>query len=321
MKEVAASDPCGGYGFETAECPLGCNCDDKTVLELPDRLHGLPGVFRVVKCRGCGLMRTSPRPTQARIGKFYPDDYAPFRETASSGASATHGAVRKAVRKRLDRRVTALPPLPVGRALEVGCASGSFLEVLRDAGWDAMGIELSSLAADAARRKGFDIHVGDVESAPAPDQPFDLIVAWMVVEHLHDPLQALRLLRTWAAPSAWLVLSVPNAAAWERRLFRSYWYAWQTPTHLYHFTPKTLDSVLRLSGWRVEKVIHQRVVTNIIASLGYRIREIPGFNNLGELLAHLLERYPRLHDLFYPLATALAALRQSGRITLWARRA
>ena len=85
-------------------------------------------------------------------------------------------------------------------------------------------------------------------------------VGWMVLEHLHDPVNALRRIRSWARPEAWLCLSVPDANAIEFSLFGRYWYALQVPAHLTHVTPRTLRAVLDSAGWRVEKVLHHRTL-------------------------------------------------------------
>src|SRR3546814_20558991 len=58
-----------------------------------------------------------------------------------------------------------------------------------------------------------------------PETPFDVVVGWMVLEHLHEPLAALKKLRRWVRQDGWLVLSVPDAGGLELKLFRDRWYA------------------------------------------------------------------------------------------------
>jgi len=41
------------------------------------------------------------------------------------------------------------------------------------------------------------------------------------------------------------VISVPNFASLESRLFGKYWNGLDVPRHLYHFTPATLDRMLK----------------------------------------------------------------------------
>src|SRR5574340_1228707 len=218
--------------LESVPCPLHCSENDEIVLVGRDRLHCLPGEFTIVKCRTCGLMRTNPRPTSGSIGFYYPDNYGPYIGTRvahsqSHRFSGIKSFLRPLIKWVFNSKTDSLPPLPPGRLLEIGCASGSFLHKMAACGWQVEGIEFSEKAAQAASQLGYKVHAGSLESAPAPEQPFNLIVGWMVLEHLHDPIGCLKKLHEWASPGAWLVLSVPNAASLEFRIFKDKWYALQ----------------------------------------------------------------------------------------------
>ena len=189
-----------GVELESTTCPLGCLSANEFVLTGHDLLHNIPGEFTVVRCRACDLMRTDPRPSPEGMTAYYPNDYGPYLGTQivleHKGLSKT--PLWKAVAKRLIQfNVTRLPEIPPGRMLEIGCASGSYLHVMAQRGWDVAGIEYSASAADNARTLGYAVHAGSVETAPDPAVPYDLVVGWMVLEHLHEPLEVLRRIRTW----------------------------------------------------------------------------------------------------------------------------
>lgn len=205
-----------------------------------------------------------------------------------------------------------------GRVLEIGCASGAFLHQMNAQGWQVQGVEFSEKAAEAAAKLGFHVHAGPLETAPNPDEPFDLIVGWMVLEHLHNPVDCLKKLRQWAKPGAWLVLSVPNAGSIEFSIFKDKWYALQLPTHLHHFTPQTLENMLQITGWKLEKVHHQRVLSNLIASTGYVLRD-SGYVKVGQKFIDFPEQAGRWTYVLYPLAWLLSVFGQTGRMTVWAR--
>jgi 2-polyprenyl-3-methyl-5-hydroxy-6-metoxy-1,4-benzoquinol methylase len=302
-------------------CPLGCSKNDEVILTGRDLLHDLPGEFTVVKCRTCGLMRTTPRPTPETIGFYYPDDYGPYLGTQVNQAKPTSRIkelLRPLVKRVFNFNTQRLPSLAPGRMLEVGCASGAFLHQMASQGWQVQGIEFSEKAAQAAAQLGYRVHAGPLETAPPPEEPFDLIVGWMVLEHLHDPVGGLQKLREWARPGAWLALSVPNARSLEFRLFKEKWYALQVPTHLHHFTPETMGRVLQASGWTLKKVHHQRVLSNLFASTGYVLRD-KGYAKLGKKLIEFPERGGRWSYALYPLAWLFSVFGQTGRMTVWAR--
>lgn len=307
--------------LEHVSCPLGCNKNDEAVLTGRDLLHDLPGEFTVVKCHACSLMRTTPRPTPETIGFYYPDDYGPYLGTQvnqAKPASRIKELLKPLVKRVFNFNTQCLPSLAPGRMLEVGCASGAFLHQMASQGWQVQGIEFSEKATQAAAQLGYRIHAGPLETAPPPDEPFDLIVGWMVLEHLHDPIGGLKKLREWAKPGAWLALSVPNARSLEFRLFKEKWYALQVPTHLHHFTPETISRVLRAGGWTLEKIHHQRVLSNLIASTGYMVRD-KGYVRLGQKFIDFPEQGGRWPYALYPIAWLLSVFGQTGRMTVWAR--
>jgi 2-polyprenyl-3-methyl-5-hydroxy-6-metoxy-1,4-benzoquinol methylase len=268
--------------LEKVSCPLGCPENEEAVLTGRDLLHNLPGEYTVVKCLDCGLMRTNPRPTPETMGFYYPNDYGPYLGTRVKPVVSQSTTILKKWLRLLAQRIfkfntEVLPLIPTGRMLEVGCASGSFLHHMGQQGWQVEGIEFSEQAAGMARQMGYPVYAGSLETAPNPDQSFDLIVGWMVLEHLHNPMQGLIKLHEWAKPHAYLVLSVPNAGAWNFRIFKEKWYALQVPNHLYHYTPASLTRILFASGWEVEKIFHQRILTEWIASTGYMLTEVSHF--------------------------------------------
>ena len=307
--------------LEQVPCPLGCVAGDEPVVSGWDRLHNLPGRFTVVRCRSCGLMRTTPRPTPAAMGYYYPAHYGPYASTRVTGetpppaSAAPGGRFRDWLR---EPKTHLLPPVPPGRLLEVGCGSGAFMHSLAHRGWSVEGLEYSADAAEAARALGYHVTVGALESAPDPSAPYDLVVGWMVVEHLHDPIGALRKLARWTRPGGWLALSTPDAGSLEFKLFGDAWYALHLPNHLYLYSAASLHRVLEAAGWRVERVFWHDNPNNLLMSLRFRALD-RGWTGLAARLEDVAEgrRLPRAR---LALGKLLGALRASGRITIWARR-
>lgn len=310
--------------LERVPCPLGCRGDDEVILTGRDRLHDLPGEFRVVRCRGCGLLRTNPRPTLATIDFYYPPDYQPYLTTRVRAGSPSptqpdgRGWVKRLARRILRPINHELPACRPGRLLEIGCGSGAFLELMARQGWEVEGIEPSPDAGGAAQALGYPVHVGPLETAPDPARPYDLIVGWMVLEHLHAPVAALEKLARWSSAGTWLVASVPDAGAWELKIFRDAWYALHLPGHLFHYTPRTLSRVLGRAGWRLERVFWHDNPNNLLLSARYRCLE-RGWTAAARMLRDIADdrRFARARLV---LGKLLGATRSSGRMTVWARR-
>jgi 2-polyprenyl-3-methyl-5-hydroxy-6-metoxy-1,4-benzoquinol methylase len=80
-------------------------------------------------------------------------------------------------------------PLRGRRALDIGCAFGYTVKLLKDLGCECVGVDLSSFAARVARKsKGdFEVAVGDAENLPFRGNSFDIVTSFELIEHLYHP--------------------------------------------------------------------------------------------------------------------------------------
>lgn len=312
-----------GIELESVPCPNGCPVNDEFLFVGHDRVCGLPGEFPVVRCNTCGLVRTDPRPTADTIGFYYPEDkywaFLPPRNETKQKVSLVQRSIRFAYLRLIRYNDKIIPNIPPGRMLEIGCASGSFLAEMRAKKWEVEGIESSESIAGRAQAAGFNVFCGSLESAPEPTDPFDLIVGWMVVEHLHEPLSALRKLSRYAAPQGWLAISIPNATNLNLRLFKEKWFALQVPTHLYHFSDDTIVAFLARTGWRVERIFHHRSLDVWANSMSDTLEGYGIHKFLSALPRRLVSGMGRSLAMF-PISCLLAALGQTGLITVWAKK-
>lgn len=316
---LASSDLAPGVMLEDVACPMGCARDDEPVISGSDRISGVGGTFQVVRCRSCRLARTNPRPTPETIGQYYPDEYQPYQYTKAV-AEKTHrrSFARSVARQLIDFNSDHLPPAERGHALELGCASGAYLAHLASMGWSVEGVEPNEAAAAATAARGFRVQTSSVELMTPPLSPPSLVVAWMVLEHLHDPVGALRRLRQWSAESAWLVASVPNFATLGASAFSHEWYPLQLPAHLFHYEKETLGALLARGGWRLQRVFYHRTLGDFAASVG-NWAETRGQGALAERLRAAAKKRA-FHLAMYPFAAGAAAVGQTGRMTIWAKR-
>jgi methionine biosynthesis protein MetW len=151
----------------------------------------------------------------------------------------------------------ALRLLPAdGAALDLGCASGGLLALLRPRAGHLAGLELSASAARAAAQIGDEVVQGALQDADLPFAPaaFDLVVLADVLEHLADPAAALARAAGWCRPGGAILVSVPNVAHWSARLAlaRGRWPQEERGTfdssHLRWFTRASLGELLRAAG-------------------------------------------------------------------------
>jgi SAM-dependent methyltransferase len=292
-----------------APCALCGGDAADPVWATPDRAFGVPGVYTVVRCRGCGLLYQRPRVRDEHLAACYPDDYPRHQEPSPrmplKGSPARLRAVRWALARglgyaafrdphvgiatrlrgrRMLRRLrwSCLPWVGEGRYLDVGCGSGSSLAVARALGWRVSGIEPDGAAATLARRYADDLHVGDVLTAPFGPGRFDVVTAFHVLEHVPDPVAVARRMLEWLAPGGLLIVEVPNADGLGATIFGRAWSGLELPRHLSHFTPATLERVLAKAGARVVWCWHQAKPRSYLWSLSALLRD-RGWNTLADV--------------------------------------
>jgi methionine biosynthesis protein MetW len=182
---------------------------------------------------------------------------SPYDEKADAYAGFGNGPLARA----------ALDALPQGGAiLDVGCAHGGLLAACAGRAGRRVGIEVSGVAAAAARRVADEVVEGDVSDPKLSlgDERFDVVVLGDVVEHLAEPERALARARAWLRPGGRVVVSVPNVAFWEARLrlLAGRWDYERTgifdSTHLRFFTRAELHRAVAAAGFedvRIEGVV------------------------------------------------------------------
>lgn len=228
-------------------CPVCKNNGWQEYLHTVDMYAGTP--YPILHCEGCGLAKTGMAES-AISGRAYV-------YSGSSDAGKRFGPMQwvlRAFRRARAARVVARKP---GRALDVGCGDGSFLETLANQGWDVFGTELSeSIAATARARLGSRVHVGNLHNIGFDAASFDLITFWHVLEHLEDPALALAEARRMVKRDGRIIVAVPNIESWQARLFGGDWLHLDVPRHRWHFGPRTLAAIVDRSGLYVEHIRH-----------------------------------------------------------------
>jgi SAM-dependent methyltransferase len=191
----------------------------------------------------------------------------------------THGhqeAVLRSHRWRTAENSAAhlLPHLGPGqRLLDVGCGPGTLTLDLaeRVAPGPVLGLDASApVVAEAARRAdehpagaGVTFSVGDVHHLAAPDGSFDVVHAHQVLQHLSEPVEALREMRRVLAPGGVLALRESDYGAFAWAPDDPVLDRWM---ELYHQVTRVnradADAGRHLPGWAARAGIERLAVTS-----------------------------------------------------------
>jgi len=263
--------------------------------------------FQIEQCHVCGLALTTPVPSGAAMERYYPAVY--YAGTGGKRFPALVEVLQRCLYGRRVRRIERLNAGRKGRVLDVGCGPGLLLREFQKRGWEAHGIEMSEKAAAHARfNLGLSVEVGDLASAHFPDDHFDAVVLWHVLEHLPNPQLALAEVQRILKPDGVFLAGVPNFGSWEARLARGKWFHLDVPRHLNHFTVPTLKRMLASAGLEVKSASFLApeydsfsFVQSVLNRLGLR------HNLLYQLLRQGRSRVLREESIFQILASLVLA--------------
>ncbi|MBI3301726.1 MAG: class I SAM-dependent methyltransferase [Deltaproteobacteria bacterium] len=197
------------------------------------------GLLQLTRCDTCSIVYLNPRLTLDSIATLEDNSsvYHFSPEAAEERIVFLMGLV-SSLERFSHRR---------GRLLDIGCNGGLLLEAGRRLGWQVVGVELSPVAARRARADfGLEVYgrFNDVFAL----EPFDLIVAWHVLEHTHDPVaflrQAVHVMRTDGV----LALQVPSLDFLGEFQRRSEISKLVCAVHNFYFTEDSLRLVLLRAG-------------------------------------------------------------------------
>jgi SAM-dependent methyltransferase len=241
-----------GLELEHVACNLCGSRASRLLYRKPDTRHWVsPHPFDVVRCRGCGLGYVNPRPTRAGIARFYPPAFYERREVSDE-------------RARYERQAAFLDGYARGRVLDIGCATGAFLAVLAERGWEPEGMDL----LPSGRRLDVPVRYGELPDLRYPTARFDAVTAWAVFEHLHDPAAYFREVGRILKPGGHFVCLVTNLdSVWSR-----FAYGEDVPRHLHFFSTRTLARYAALAGLRLERVDRSGAVFPADSTDVFRVR-------------------------------------------------
>lgn len=303
------------------QCIICGSSQWKYLFNARDRMFDIAGVFREYQCTHCRFVRLDPQPKGEGLAKYYPSKE--YYSYSSDDIPGIFGRMRKYLISHLYRptilskiieliaKVPAMPTgLKPGKILDIGCGSGDTIAQLKSIGWDVYGLDIDENAISVAHKRGLkNVSLGGYkEISKYPDNSFDVVRMYHVIEHLDNPTQCLKLIYRKLKPGGEVIIGTPNASSVVARIFRTYWYNLDCPRHLYLYSHKTLNTIVSQNGYKQLKLAFCSA-GGWIGSIQYVLEDV--------LLRDIdLINIPWLVMLFYPIEWILDKLRVGDIIEL-----
>jgi 2-polyprenyl-3-methyl-5-hydroxy-6-metoxy-1,4-benzoquinol methylase len=242
-------------------------------------------------------------PAVEAMNQYADDEY-------SSGVYREYAKSRDLKIATARPRVAAIKQRATGeRLLDVGCATGFFMEAAAEAGFDVRGVEFSTVAISLARSDIRERIVrGDVNELLRNDiQKFDVVTAFDIIEHVQNPANFLQQLHEILRPGGLIAISSPDTGHILRYVMGSKWPMLQPMQHTVLFSRQSIAALLERSGFQEVQVDAARKVltmdyladqlsaTNTGLNKAYQLlscvvpaplRRKPVAVNIGEFLAY-----------------------------------
>lgn len=212
--------------------------------------------FQYVTCTSCAFVYLNPQLTQQAVRDVYNDEdvrkfffeqlLLPHVERDQRGEFTERARVLKS-----------LTPEARPRLLDIGCAAGNFLMRAGEEGFIGEGLELNQLYVDymAAHRK-IKVQARLLEEMKYPDETFDVVTLWDVLEHLPKPVETLKEVGRVMRRGGILGLTTINHACVNETILKDRWRYYMPPDHLCSFTPALLEMLLKKCGFTIVKIEH-----------------------------------------------------------------
>lgn len=303
-------------------CPL-CQGAGQMLFATTDKVYKKPGIFHVFHCQNC---QADFIECPENLADYYDNSYFSnlidgkdllFRLKSHIIANyyASVG-FKKKIYQFLLGFIAALPK-EKGRIMDVGCGPGDILYLLKKAGFDVYGLDISQHAVDAAHKNGLENVVVGMEDrlAEFPDEFFDCIRGSHVIEHMPDPARFLNLCRQKLKQDGSLILATPNINSFNRIIFREHTKCYRDiPRHIILFSNMGIVKLLKKAGFKNVKVTYKTMFSDFFEGLFCFLDD--KFKILDKTIGKKLYRNIIINFIFLPIDFFAIMLKSGETMTI-----
>jgi len=214
------------------------------------------------------LLLTYPKPSLEQLPSYYEsEDYISHTDSKRSLFEKMYQFIKSIA---LKNKVTLINSLSSkGKLLDIGAGTGDFLVTAKNSGWQIIGMEPNEKAKAIAEKKGVEF-VNDFKELP--NQSFDVITMWHVLEHVPNLDEYLAELKRLIKPNGTIIIAVPNFKSFDASYYGKYWAAYDVPRHLWHFSKTSIQKLFEKQNMNVAKVLPMKFDSYYVSLLSEKYK-------------------------------------------------
>lgn len=201
-----------------------------------------------VACSDCEMVFTNPAFKDSELIEYYTTNHSVQSEIVASDEPFYRSLYEiglSHISLLINRNGIGAPCI-----LDVGCSSGSFLNIAREQQWRTFGLELNDAEIKAAIRAGHHVLQTTIEQASFKER-FEAITLWDVFEHIKDGLSFLAATRGLLAPGGVVFIQSPSRDSLAARIMREHCNMFDGLEHVNLYGERQLSVLAKRAGFRV----------------------------------------------------------------------
>lgn len=222
---------------------MNCNlCNNQSFSE-----YAKKGEYQLYQCSACSFVFVYPTPSD--LAGIYGESYFNKPDDQEYGY-VDYDRDKEPLRKLFIRYIEKFESLTSGRRiLDVGAATGYFLDLAKARGWQTFGTEISDYAAKEAQSRGHKMIVAPLTEITG--EKYDVITMWDVLEHVSNPVEYVRAAKNLLSDNGVLAINTVDTSSLWARMMKGKWHLVVPPEHISFLSKQNLRELLEREGYEV----------------------------------------------------------------------
>jgi 2-polyprenyl-3-methyl-5-hydroxy-6-metoxy-1,4-benzoquinol methylase len=199
---------------------------------------------QLVSCSTCSFEYLNPRIKSEIILKSYAENQDIDHISQDKLRYKTFANSMKKILAKVNMRNTENI-----KFLDIGSASGIFLKVIKDMGFNEIGFEPSNWMVNFGK-KNYNVNIKQGLIQNVESNKYDFISFWDVLEHVTDLQGTLEKVDELTKKDSYLIINVPDIDSYAKKIMKFNW-PFYLNVHLYYFRKKTLEKAMNKYNFKL----------------------------------------------------------------------